>query len=181
MPLFNASGVATASKLAGVPAVEIRRAEVDDADAIAALLHTAFVAYRNDYTPAAYDATVLDADRVRARLADARTWVAMVGDEIVGTVTAHGRGPDAVHMRSLAVLPSARGRRVGERLVGSLVDWAAATNAPRVTLSTTPFLEASRRLYARCGFESDDDRAGADLHGTPLIALVRQLPEAADR
>lgn len=147
---------------------------MDDADAIAALLDTAFSAFRDEYTPAAYDATVFDAARISARLGEAPSWVAVKGDDVVGTVTALPT-PEAVHMRSLAVHPSARGQRVGERLVDAVVEWATATNAVRVTLGTTPFLTASRRLYERCGFVADDGRAGGDLHGTPLIALVREL------
>jgi GNAT superfamily N-acetyltransferase len=82
-------------------------------------------------------------------------------------------------MRALAVHPSARGQRLGERLVEVVVEWATAANATQVTLSTTPFLTASRRLYERCGFVVDDTRAGGDLHGTPLIALVRHLADGA--
>jgi GNAT superfamily N-acetyltransferase len=154
--------------------INIRRALVSDANAIAALLEIAFSAFRDEYTPEAYDATVFDAPRIRTRLGEAPSWVALHGDDVVGTVTALPRA-DAVHMRALAVHPSARGQRLGERLVQTVVEWATAANASRLTLSTTPFLTASRRLYERCGFVVDDTQAGGDLHGTPLIALVRHL------
>jgi GNAT superfamily N-acetyltransferase len=153
---------------------EVRLAAVDDVGTIAAVLSAAFAPYQPQYTPEAYDVTVLDADRIAARFDEGPTWVALVSGVVVGTIAARPDGDD-VYVRSLAVHPSARGHGVGERLVAAVVDWAIAAHATRLTLSTTPFLTASRRLYQRCGFVADPERAGADLHGTPLIALVRRL------
>lgn len=94
------------------------------------------------------------------------------GDEVLGTVSAVSR-PAGTYVRSMAVRPAAQGAGLGSRLLLAAFDFAAASLSPMLTLTSTPFLTGAIRLYERHGFR----RAGsADLHGTPLIPMMRPLP-----
>ena len=92
---------------------------------------------------------------------------------VLGTVAAMIKGR-AGYMRGMAVLPAARGLRVGVCLVEQVEDWAAGEGCSRVFLSTTPFLGAAIRLYERLGFRRTEDRAH-DLFGTPLFTMEKNL------
>lgn len=134
-----------------------------------------FSEHRADYTGEAYESTVLDAARITDRLAEGPTWLAVRNGTILGTLSAVPRG-DELYIRSLTVHPDTRGLGIGELLIVKATDWATDAGFARCRLETTPFLESSQRLYIRCGF-TYDTAARADLHGTPLVAMVRTLGE----
>jgi ribosomal protein S18 acetylase RimI-like enzyme len=75
----------------------------------------------------------------------------------------------------MAVLPSARGRGIATQLLRTVEAFAVSRRARRVTLSTTPFLTDAIRLYEQAGFRRTP--APLDLHGTPLIGMVKELAE----
>ena len=56
------------------------------------------------------------------------------------------------------VRPRARGRGVGEALIATVVDWAAARNAATVHLWVTETNKPARLLYERCGFTPTGER-----------------------
>ena len=103
-------------------------------------------------------------------------WVAKEGGTVVGTVSAIERGEE-VYIRSMALLPSARGRGIGRRLLAQVEAFAVSRGARRLSLTTTPFLTAAIRLYERAGFR----RASGplDLCGTPLFAMAKELSAKA--
>jgi GNAT superfamily N-acetyltransferase len=153
------------------PNIRIRPAEASDADTIALILAEAFAEDKPFYTAEAYAATTPKSDVILNRFREGQIWVALLEDEIVGTVSAVWRGAD-VHIRSMAVLPKARGNRIGERFLKYIQNFAARSDFKRLALSTTPFLQPAVRLYERFGFV----RNGIDdLHGTPLITLEKNL------
>lgn len=159
------------SRLKANPNIEIRAAEASDADTIARILAEAFAEYRPLYTAEAYAATTPKSDVILNRFREGQIWVALLDEQIVGTVSAVRRDAD-VHIRSMAVLPKARGNRIGERFLEYIENFAARSNFRRLTLSTTPFLQPAVRLYERFGFV----RNGTDdLHGTPLITMEKNL------
>lgn len=66
-----------------------------------------------------------------------------------------GPPPDATgvaDLLSLWVAPCARGRGVGDALVGAVIDWAAELGAARVALHVVEGNDAASRLYLRHGF-----------------------------
>jgi ribosomal protein S18 acetylase RimI-like enzyme len=74
----------------------------------------------------------------------------------------------------MAVLPVARGHRMGALLMDEIQSFANARRCRRLFLSTTPFLNRAIALYQRLGFERSDD--GPDnLFGTPLFAMEKML------
>jgi GNAT superfamily N-acetyltransferase len=151
----------------------IRRASAADAPTIAGVLAAAFAEYAPLYTPDGLAATTPPADLIRARLEEGPIWVAVQEDAIVGTVGAVRRG-EALYVRSMAVLPTARGNRIGEALLYEVEAFARAAGAISLLLSTTPFLARAIRLYGQWGFAYSE--AGPhDLYGTPLLTMVKSL------
>jgi GNAT superfamily N-acetyltransferase len=100
-------------------------------------------------------------------------WIAEHDGAIVGTVAVVPRGED-LYIRGMAVVPSARGHRIGELLLRQIAEFARAQNKTRLVLSTTPFLFRAIRLYERTGFQRNDEPP-RELFGTPLFTMVKTL------
>jgi ribosomal protein S18 acetylase RimI-like enzyme len=166
---FDDSG---ASIRAGA-AFTVRRATVDDADAIASVLRCAFAPYEPQYTADAFAATVPPADVIRARMDEGPAWVALDGEATVGTVAVVLTDGGA-YVRSMAIAPGARRRGLGATLLGQAEHVARDHGTSRLFLSTTPFLAEAIRLYERHGFRRTPE--GPDtLCGTPLFTMEKPL------
>jgi GNAT superfamily N-acetyltransferase len=152
--------------------MHLRSASRDDADAVASVLAAAFREFEPLYTPAGFRATTLSAEEIADRLGEGPTWVVVDGDRIVGTVSAVVRAGE-VYVRSMAVLPIARGKGTATRLLEAVHAYAAGRGACRLLLTTTPFLHDAIRLYEHHGFTRSPE--SMDLHGTPLLAMVKDL------
>ena len=152
------------------PAATVRRAVPADAGAVASLLHDAFREFRPRYTPGAFAATAVPPEQVRRRMQEGPVWVAVLDGEVVATVAAVPRGP-ALYVRGMAVLPSARGRRIAEALLAEVERFAAERGYPRLELMTAPFLSSALRLYERYGFR----RTGRweNFHGTSILVMEK--------
>jgi len=73
--------------------------------------------------------------------------------------------------------PRARGRGLGEALIGTVIDWAGARNAASVHLWVTETNKPARLLYERCGFSPTGERQ--PLPSNPVlgeIGMARPLP-----
>ena len=157
--------------------LDIRRASESDAERIAALLLTAFVEYEPLYTPAGFRATTLSPAEIVRRFDEGPTWIAARDEVMVGTVSAINRGTE-VYLRSMAVLPTERGRGIAASLLAVVHAFAVECGVGRLSLSTTPFLSDAIRLYRRSGFREVPGQF--DLYGTPLIAMVKVLGHRAE-
>lgn len=154
--------------------LEIRMATVADAKAIAAVLAQSFAEYEPLYTAEAFAATTPDSRTIKNRFGEGEMWVAVLEGEIVGTVSVV---PEKVlYIRSMAVLPAARGNRIGERLLKEIEKYAVSNGYRRLTLCTTPFLDRAIKLYEKFGFAR---RGSADLFGTPILTMEKSLEYAA--
>ena len=151
----------------------VRRATTTDLPEVASLMHESFVEFRSLYTEAAFLATTPKVDQLGRRLEEGPVWIATIEDKIVGTVSAVERGND-LYIRGMAVLPSARGHRLGELLLKQTEDFGGERNCRRLVLSTTPFLHRAIKLYERNGFRRTDEPPH-DLFGTPLFTMVKML------
>ena len=160
------------------PQIEIRAAEPGDAASIASVLRDAFAEYEPLYTSEGLAATTPGIDRIQGRTNEGPTWVALLGGTVVGTVSAVPRG-DSLYVRSMAVLPAARGHRIGDLLLERVESFARAHGHKRLFLSTTPFLDRAIRLYERWGFRRTNE-GPQELFGTPLFTMEKTLeaPEA---
>lgn len=92
---------------------------------------------------------------------------------MVGTVSAVD-APAEIYIRSMAVLPRARGRGVGAELLKAVETYARRRDASRLILTTTPFLTSAIRLYQVAGFTVSPE-SSSDLHGTPLLTMIKLL------
>jgi ribosomal protein S18 acetylase RimI-like enzyme len=141
------------------------------------VLSDSFAAYEPMYTPGAFAATTPSASVIEQRFGEGPIWVAERQGTIVGTASAVPKGT-GLYVRSVAVLPSARGRQVGQALMRQVEDYAAAEHLRRMFLSTTPFLTGAIRLYERIGFQRSGE-GPHELHGTPLVTMVKELANLA--
>ena len=99
-----------------------------------------------------------------------RTWIAELDGRPVGCVMCvRDDAPGAARLRLLLVEPDARGLRIGDRLVGALIDFAREAGYREVVLWTNDILGAARRIYRRHGFvlvaEKPHHSFGQDLTG----------------
>jgi ribosomal protein S18 acetylase RimI-like enzyme len=105
--------------------------------------------------------------------------LSMLGDRVVGLAAGYPEGDGVVELISMWVSPDARGRGVGDALVGEVVRWAAAQHAETVHLWVTSGNAPAERLYARHGFV----RTGAarPLPSNPdLDEIAMRLPLTAE-
>jgi len=153
--------------------VVIRIATSDDATSIAAVLLQSFIDYKTVYTAGGFEATTPDSEEVRRRMTEGPTWVALRDNVIVGTVSVVPSG-ERLYIRSMAVIPSARGQNIGVKLLRHIEDFAFANNYKHLFLSTTPFLSRAIKLYQQMGFVFSDEPV-EDLQGTPLLRMEKEL------
>ena len=154
--------------------VQIRPAIPNDIPTIATVLHAAFSEYEPIYTPGGFAATTPTANQIEARWHEGPVWVALQNGVIVGTVSAVPKG-DSLYIRSMAVLPEARGHRIGQRLLDQIESYAREHNHTRLYLSTTPFLDRAIRLCESYGFQPKTT-GPQDLFGTPIFSMEKLLP-----
>lgn len=152
---------------------QIRLAALDDAAAIASLLRKSFVEYEALYTSEGFAATVCTPEVVKARMEEGPVWVAQENQTIVGTVSAVLKG-EKLYIRGMAVDPTARGKRIGRKLLDCAEEFAVENKCSRLFLSTTRFLSRAIKLYEDYGFHRNSE--GPDnLFGTPLFTMIKTL------
>ncbi len=153
----------------------VRRAELDDAQAIAGVLHDSFIEYRSLYAPERYAGTVCSPEEIRIRLEEGPGWVALVDDAIIGTVCAVSK-VEGLYIRGMGIVPRARGLRIGEKLLIAIELYAKENGFERMFLGTTPFLHRAIRLYEKFGFEFYET-SGTDSIGMPLLMMEKTLAD----
>jgi len=142
------------------------------------VLFESFTEYQSLYTPDGFAATAITPEQIANRIAEGPVWVALFGEKIVGTVSLIPKG-DALYLRGMAVLPSARGQRIGELLLAHVEQFAATEGFQHLLLSTTPFLDRAIRLYENFGFRRTD--AGPhELFGTPLFSMEKTMSDKSN-
>jgi GNAT superfamily N-acetyltransferase len=105
------------------------------------------------------------------------------GDDVVGSVALVLDGEfgevltsaDEAGFRMLVVDPAARGRGVGELLVGACLDRAREAGKNRMVISTEPRMHAAHRLYERLGFARLPERDWSPMPGIGLLVYSRAL------
>ncbi|RDG36749.1 helix-turn-helix domain-containing GNAT family N-acetyltransferase [Streptomyces corynorhini] len=86
--------------------------------------------------------------------------------------------PGTARLRLLLVEPGARGHGLGQRLIGTVVDFARQAGYREVTLWTNDVLTTARALYERAGFTLVSERPhhsyGAELIGQDWTLPLRE-------
>ncbi|GAA4294620.1 helix-turn-helix domain-containing GNAT family N-acetyltransferase [Streptomyces venetus] len=111
-----------------------------------------------------------------------RTWIAELDGRRVGCVMCvRDDAPGAARLRLLLVEPDARGLGIGDRLVGTLIDFAREAGYREIVLWTNDILAAARRIYQRHGFglvaEKPHRSFGRDLNGQDWRLDLHATPE----
>lgn len=153
------------------PRIRIRLAEIGEAQAIAALLFESFVEYESLYTREGFAATAITGEQIVARMSEGPVWVAVLDERIVGTASVLAKA-ESLYIRGMAVLPAARGERIGALLLTHIEEFAKTEGFSRLFLSTTPFLDRAIRLYEHFGF-SRTSEGPHELLGTPLFTMEK--------
>lgn len=155
------------------PGIEIRLATAEDAPSISSVLFESFIEYKSAYTAEGFAATAPNIEQIKSRLIEGPVWVALLDGTVVATVAAVSQG-ESLYVRGMAVLPVARGHRIGELLMTQIESLASANECTRLFLSTTPFLGRAIALYERLGFRRTYE-GPHDLYGTPLFTMEKTL------
>ena len=153
--------------------MQLRLAESEDASIVATVLLKSFVEYKALYTDKGFAATTPSGQEVLERLKEGPIWLVVHEGEIVGTASAVLKA-DSLYIRGMAVLPAARGRRVGELLLDRIESYGIENNCRRLFLSTTPFLDRAIRLYEFFGFVRTNEGPHS-LFGTPLFTMEKLI------
>ena len=162
------------------PSFEIRRADADEAVAAGELTHAVYV--EEGYIPAGADYVTQLRDGT-GRADDAELWVATDQGQLLGCVTfcpdgspwRELAGPGEGEFRMLAVSPAARGRGVGEALVGRCIERAREDGFGSMVLSTMAPMTSAHRLYGRLGFERIPEQDWSPVRDVCLLAYRLRL------
>jgi len=95
---------------------------------------------------------VLDDDLEDPARAYTALWVAVDGNQVVGSVALRDVGDGAVELKRMYLRPDARGRGMGKQLLGVALDWARANGKQTVRLDTSERMVAAQKLYEAHGF-----------------------------
>ncbi len=160
--------------MTGIAHYSIRRAEPGDATGILACLGSAFEPYRRDYTPGAFEDTVLTRETIQQRLAEMCVFVAVSeAGEIVGTIACQLNAEGEGHLRGMAVLPESQGSGVAAVLLRTAEAWLRERDCRRITLDTTRPLRRAIRFYVTNGFRASG--LVRDFFGMELFEYAKTL------
>jgi ribosomal protein S18 acetylase RimI-like enzyme len=156
------------------PPFSVRRATPEDAAAVLDCLRAAFEPYRGQYTPAAFEDTVLTPGTVGERLATMAVFLAVTpGGEVVGTVACEVVGVGEGHLRGMAVRPSWQGCGMADELLKAAETELHRAGCGRVSLDTTRHLGRAIRFYEAHGFRASGKVS--DFFGMELFEYVKTL------
>lgn len=80
-------------------------------------------------------------------------FIAVIGEDVVGTCAVIPQQAGVVGLAKLAVDERLRGYGLGKRLTETAIDWARRHGAQKVTLVSSTKLQTALRLYERMGFQ----------------------------
>lgn len=134
--------------------------QLDEADAVSALLLRAFEEHLRAFPPSVAVAYGRELRDVRGRLGTCTVLVAERADSLIGSVTlvrdaAHDGHPwptGGAVLRLLAVEPAARRTGVGRLLLQGCLDSARRSEVSYLGLHTAPSMRPAQALYEDVGF-----------------------------
>lgn len=102
-------------------------------------------------------------------------WIAEVDGRRVGSVCLVRKSATVGKLRLLIVDPSARGLKVGTRLVDECLRFARRVGYKKVTLWTNSILDAARHIYEQAGFEKVETGPVEHVFGQDLVFETWEL------
>jgi predicted N-acetyltransferase YhbS len=154
-------------------AFSLRAMRLGDAEAVAALIRTAFAA-QSVVTDPPPSALLVTADDVAAHLGTGGGVVAEVAGELAGSALWLEQD-GGLYFGRLAVAPAWRGRGVALALVAAAETAARQMGLPRIHLSTRLVLIDNRRLFAFCGFVETERHAHPGYAEPTFVDMEKRL------
>jgi ribosomal protein S18 acetylase RimI-like enzyme len=145
-----------------------------DATAIAHVLRDAFAEHQALFVPEDFVKATPAPEDLERRFGEGPIWVASLGREIIGTVSAVLEGSD-LYVRSMAVSPNARGRKVGAALLSLAEAYARTHGCSKMSLDTRPFMIPAISVYEQAGFYRSDAPPRCGPPGSGAFAMVKEL------
>lgn len=102
-------------------------------------------------------------------------WMADIDGRPVGSVCLVRKSATVAKLRLLIVDPSARGLKIGTRLVDECLRFARRAGYKKVTLWTNSILDAARRIYEQAGFVRVDVAPPERVFGKNLVFETWEL------
>jgi ribosomal protein S18 acetylase RimI-like enzyme len=172
MKMENETGYTEANER-GRDEVSIYIATPADAAIISKVLFEAFVQFKVFYTEKAFAATTVSPREVIQRMGEGPVWTAIKNNRIAGTASVLKK-QEGLYIRGMAVLPHARGLKIGRRLLEYIQQYAAENKINRLFLFTTPYLHAAIHLYKSFGFRQIGE-VNESFYGTPGFEMEKLL------
>lgn len=161
-----------------LPPPSIRLAEASELNEIASLFEPGLEPYQGTDNDWILDNYLADLVKMDERFCVAETWVAVAGEQLVGSVAFYrdvalegwSNLPTGwTGFRALIVHPAARGRGVGRLLVERCIERTREVGAPTLGIHSIALLTDAIRLYERLGFVRcpEYDLRAKDVFGAP--------------
>ncbi len=109
----------------------------------------------------------------------ARTWVAVEGDEVVGFLVADRVSAQLGHIITIDVVEAWRGRGFGRRLMDAADAWAKALGLRLMSLETAEDNCRAQQFYEGRGYEKLKRLRQYYSNGADAWVMVKQLKNAA--
>ncbi|HAA90505.1 MAG TPA: ribosomal-protein-alanine N-acetyltransferase [Peptococcaceae bacterium] len=107
-------------------------------------------------------------------------FVALIGEIIVG-YAGMWLLPGEAHVTTVAVHPDYRGRKIGRKLMNTLIDFARIRGAQTMLLEVRPSNLPARKLYHSLGFRQIGLRVNYYVEtGEDAIVMLKYLQETED-
>lgn len=163
-------------------ATRLRAATPADAETLVALVHGAFVEYRNvlDPPPGGLNETP---DSVRAQMAaGTRVLIAEQNGAPAGCVfyTPHGN-EGFVYLGRLSVSPAFRRRGIGNALLAAVEEQARALGYARTRLGTRVVLTQKQAWYERLGYRVIAEKSHPGRPGPTYLVMEKVLTPGDER
>ena len=131
--------------------MEIKQADIDDAEAVYAVVQAGFGEYR-DALPVPVSALDETMEDVRREISGGHVLLATEDGEAVGTVRYELR-PDHLYVGRLAVSPAYRRRGVGAALMTYIEKLAPTLGHTRIRLATRQSMPSNLLFYEQLGYK----------------------------
>ena len=155
--------------------LKIRRANIDDVQAIYETIFEAFESYKKYYTREAYEMTVISHIEIEKRIRSNKKeiLVAVYNNEVVGTATIKIGDKNNIHIQSMAVRPEYQEKGIGLCILEEINKLAQKKGCKTVSLECFHPLRKAISLYEKCGF----NRTGKtrDYYGVKIFEMLKDI------
>lgn len=81
-----------------------------------------------------------------------RFWLALSGEEVIGTIAIQEKDPLIAEIKRMFVAPKFQGKGVGQKLLDTALDFAKSQSYKHVYLETDALMKRAHRFYEKNGF-----------------------------